>query len=85
MLGDIVLVDVDIVAVCVEGRVEDERSIHERTRINQAASLTNLHFLDIKDEASIEDVESHCTLTTKEKDLIVRDLVSKAHVRGNPV
>ena len=85
MLGDIVLVDVDIVAVCVEGRVEDERRIHEGTRIHQAASLTNLHLLDIKDKASIEDVEGHCTLTTEEKDLIVRNLVSKAHVRGNPV
>ena len=77
--------DVDIVAICVEGRVKDKRRIHEGTRINQAASLTNLHFLHIEDKAAIEDVESECTFASEEQDLVVSDLMGKAHVAWHPV
>jgi len=77
--------DVDIITVGIEIRVENERCIHKRTRVDQATSLTNLHFLYIKDEASVEDVESDGTLTTEQQDLVIGDLMSQTHVRGHPV
>ena len=85
LLGDAVLVHVDVIAVGIEAAVEDERRVHEAARINQTASLTNLHLLHIEDEAAIEDVESKCTFPSEEQDLVVGDLVGQAHVAGHPV
>lgn len=76
---------VNIIAVGIEIGVENKRRIHKRTRVDQAASLTNLHFFDIEDKAPIEDVESDGTLATEQQDLVVCDLVSQAHVGGHPV
>ena len=76
---------VDVVSVGVEVRVEDEGRVHERAGVHQTAPLTNLHFLNIEDEAPVEDVESRRAFATKEDDLVVGDLMSKAHVGGHPV
>lgn len=76
--------DVDVVSVCVEGVVEDERGVHEATRIYETTPLTNLHFLNIEDEAAIENVESESAFATKKNDFIVSDLVGQAHVGGHP-
>ena len=71
---------VDVIAVGIEAAIEDEGCVHEAARIHQTASLTNLHFLHIEDEAAIEDVESQSTLSTEEQNLVVSDLMGKAHV-----
>ena len=80
LLRDVVLMHIDVIAIGVEARVEHQRCVHERTRIHKAASLTNLHLFNIENEASIEDVESRCTFTTEQKDLVISDLVSQTHV-----
>ena len=85
LLGDAVLVYVDVIAVGIEAAIEDERRVHEAAGINQAASLTNLHFLHIEDETAIEDVESKCAFPSEEQDLVVGDLMGQAHVAGHPV
>ena len=66
---------VNVVPVGVEAIVKHQRGVHKRTWIHQTASLTNLHFFHIEHKAAVEDVESHCTLATKEKNLVVGDLV----------
>ena len=76
---------VDVVSIGVKVGVEDQGRVHERTGVDQAAPLTNLHLLHIEDEAPVEDVEGRRALATEEDDLVVSDLVRKAHVRGHPV
>ena len=76
---------VDVIAVGVKARVEYQWCVHERTRIHEAASLTNLHLFHIEDETSIEDVESCGALATEQKNLVVSDLVRQSHVRRHPV
>ena len=77
--------NVDVIAISIKTAIEDQRRVHEAARINQATSLTNLHFFHIEDKAAIEDVESECTFASEEQDLVVRDLMSKAHVARHPV
>ena len=84
LLRDVVLVDVNVVSVGVQVMVEDQRSVHEAARIDKAATLAHLHFLDIEYEAPVEDMEGGGTLPTEQQDLIIGDLVSEAHVAGNP-
>lgn len=74
-----------VISVCIETLIEHKRRVHERTRIHEAAPLTNLHFLDIKDIAPVENVEGGRTLSTEEKDLVVSDLVSQAHIGRHPI
>ena len=50
--------DVDVIAIGVEGVVEDEGRVHEAARVDQAAPLTNLHLLNVKYEAAVENMES---------------------------
>ena len=65
LLRDVVLVDVDIIAIGVQIVVEHKRSIHEGAWIDKTSTLFNLHFLHVEDKTSIENMESHCTLSTK--------------------
>lgn len=64
---------------------EDKRSVHEATRVHEFALFANLHLLDVEYEHATEDLESDGTLTTKDQDLIVSDLVCEAHVARNPL
>ena len=75
---------IDVVAISVEALIEHQRSIHERAWIHEATSLTNLHLLNVKYEASIENVESHCALASKKKYLVVSDLMRQTHIRWYP-
>jgi len=77
--------DVNIVSKSVEASFEDQRSVHKGAWVNQAASFLYDHLLNIKDEATIENLESDCTLTSKYHYLIVIDLMSKTHVAWNPL
>ena len=65
--------------------VEHQRRVHEAARINQAASLTNLHFFYIEYEATVENMESRSTLATEQKNFVVSDLMGQSHIRGNPL
>ena len=56
-LLDVVPMNVDIVAVRIKATVEDERSVHERTGIDERAMLTHAHLFDVEDIAPIEDLE----------------------------
>lgn len=75
LLRNVVLVDVDIVSKGVEITSENKRSVHEWAGINKLTFLFDFHFLDIEYEASIENLLSQSTLTSKNDDLIVGDLV----------
>ena len=76
--------DVNIVSICVHVSAEYQWSIHERARIDKFAFLSNLHFLHIKNEASVEDLLSQSTLTAKNDDFIFSNLISQTHVTWNP-
>ena len=58
LLGNTVLMNVNVIAVSIKTAIKHKRCVHEAARINQASSLTNLHFFNIEDKAAIEDVES---------------------------
>lgn len=64
--------------------IEYERCIHERAWVDQASSFLDDHAFEIEDENSIKDLEGEGTLTSKDHDFFVSDLVSVAHVGGNP-
>lgn len=76
---------VRIVSICVETSVENQRSVHERARVDKTATLTNLHFFNIKNEATIENLESHRAFASKYHNFIVSNLICKTHVRWNPL
>ena len=50
----------DVIAISVETPVEDQGCVHEGTGVDKTAPLLDLHFLDVKYEASIEDLECQC-------------------------
>jgi len=76
--------NVRIVTISIETSVENQRGVHERARVHKTATLTNLHLFNIEDKASIENLESNCTFTSKYHNFIVSDLISKSHVSRNP-
>jgi len=47
--------------------------------------FTHAHLLNVKDIASIEDLEHHGTLSTENHDFLLGDLMCEAHVGGHPV
>ena len=85
LLWNVVLVDVNVVTVSVQVGVEHKWSVHEGAWIDETASLTNLHLFDIEDEASVENVECCCGLSTEKQDLVVSDLMSQSHISRHPV
>lgn len=84
LLWDVVLVDVNVVAIGVEAVVEDQRSVHEAAGVDKATTLAKLHFLNVEHEAAVEDVEGSCALSTEQQNLVIGDLVGEAHVAGHP-
>lgn len=58
--------NVNIITISVEATVEHKRRVHERTGVNQTALFSDLHLLDIKDKASVEDLESQGRFAAKE-------------------
>lgn len=84
LFWDGILVDVDVVSIGVEVVVEHEWGVHEWARVHEGASLIDLHLLNVKDEHSVEDLESQSTFTSKDHDLLVCDLVSQTHIGWNP-
>jgi hypothetical protein len=76
---------VRIISIGVETSVENQGSVHERARVDKTATLTNLHFFNIKDEATIENLESHSAFASKYHNFVVGDLICKTHVRRNPL
>lgn len=85
LLGDVVLMDVDVVAVGVEALVENKRRVHKRTWINKASTFANFHFLNIEDETTVEDMEGCSAFATEQNDFVVSNLVRQAHVGGHPL
>lgn len=75
---------INIVAIRVETPIEYKRSVHERTWINEGATLPNLHLLNVKHEAPIEDLERQGRFTTKDQNFILCNLVGQSHVRWHP-
>lgn len=75
MFGDLVLVDVDIVSESVEVAAKHERCVHERAWVNELAFLLDFHLLDVQDEAAIENEEGQRTLTSKDEDFVIGNLV----------
>jgi hypothetical protein len=57
--------DVDVITISIQAVVEYQRQIHETTRVDQAASFANSHFLNVKHEHSVEDLESDSALATE--------------------
>lgn len=76
--------DIRIVSISVQTSVENQGSVHERARVDKTATLTDLHFFNIEDEATIENLESHCTFASKYHNFVISDLICKAHVCRNP-
>jgi hypothetical protein len=76
---------VRIISIGVETSVENQGSVHERARVDKTATLTNLHFFNIKDEATIENLKSHSAFASKYHNFVVGDLICKTHVRRNPL
>jgi len=76
--------DIDIVSECIHVASKDEWSIHEGAWINELTFLFDLHFLNVEQETSIEDLLSQGTLSSKDEYLIVSDLVGKTHVTWDP-
>jgi hypothetical protein len=85
LLGDRVLMDVDIVTISVQAVVEHKRSVHERARIDKTTSLMNYHLLNVEYEATVEDLESDGTLSSEDDDFLISDLISKTHISRNPL
>ena len=85
LFSNAVLVNVDIITKCIHVSTKYQWSIHEWTWINKLSLFLNLHFLDVEYEASIEDLLGNGTLSTKNHDFIVCDLVRKTHVSWNPM
>lgn len=77
--------DIRIVSISVKTSVENQGSVHERARVDKTATLTNLHLFNIEDEATIENLESHCTFASKYHNFVISDLICKAHVGRNPL
>ena len=77
--------NVNVIAIGIETVIEDQWCVHKRTRIHQAASLTNLHLFNIEYEAAVENVESHSTFPTEEQNLVIGDLMGQAHIGGHPL
>ena len=48
--------DIDVIAISIDAAVEDERRVHEAAWVNQLALFSDLHFLDVEYEASVEDL-----------------------------
>lgn len=76
--------NVDIVAISIQASVKYQRSIHEWAGVDKTTSLTNLHFFNIKHKASIKDLECQCWFTSEDQNLVISNLVSKAHIGRHP-
>ena len=85
MLRDIVAVDIHIVSISVEIVVEDKGRVHKGTRVNKTSSFLDLHLFNVEDKTSVEYLESDRALSSKQNDLIVRNLVSQTHVGWHPI
>jgi len=77
--------DVNIITEGIERATEDEGRVHKAAGVNQLSAFLDLHLLDVHDEATVEDLLSQSTLTSKDDDLVVRDLVGQTHVAGDPL
>ena len=84
LFGNLVLMDVNVVAKGVQITSKHKRSVHERTGVNKFTFFSDLHLLHIEYEASVEDLRSQCTLSSENHDFIVGDLVCKTHVPLDP-
>ena len=84
LLRDVVLVNINVIAIGIEIAVEHQGRVHEGARIDKTSSLLYLHLLHVENKTSIENMECHCTLASKQNNLIVCNLVSQTHVRWHP-
>jgi hypothetical protein len=80
-----ILVDVDIISVSIQGMVEYQRCIHKRARVHHGATFFDHHAFKVKDEDSIKDLERKCALSSKYHDLLICHLKSIRHVSWNPL
>lgn len=84
LLGDGVLVDVNVVPVSVKGVVKHERGVHEGTRVHQGTPLKHFHLFYVENKHAIEDLESQSAFASEYHNLLVRYLVSQTHVPRDP-
>ena len=75
----------DVIAVGVQAPVENEGRVHKRTWIDQTASFPQLHLLDVKHEASVEDLEGQCGFASKDQDFVFCNLIGQTHVSWDPL
>ena len=76
--------NVDVITISIKAVVEYQRRIHETARVYEATTLAELHLLDVKHEAAVEDVERSSTLAAKKQDFIVCNLVCETHIAWYP-
>jgi hypothetical protein len=69
-------VDIDVVSKSVKRMVEHKRCVHKAAGVNESALLNDGHLLNVKQEASIEDLEGQSRFASEDQDLLIRDLVS---------
>ena len=85
LLRDMILVDIDIVSVSIQGMIEYQRCVHKGARIDHGAALFDNHAFKVKDKDSIEDLERKSTLSSEYHDLLICDLISIRHVSRDPL
>ena len=76
---------VDVVSVCIETPIEDQRSVHETAWVDETATFSDRHLLHVKHEAAVEDLESQGRLASEDHDFVLCDLVGQAHVGRHPL
>lgn len=85
LFSNVILVDVNIISKSIQVAAEHQRGVHEGAGIHKFSPLSNLHFLDVEYETSIEDLLSDSTFSAKDHDFIVCNLVGKTHVSRDPM
>jgi len=75
----------DVIAVGVQTPIENQWRVHKGTGVDKTSPLLDLHLLHVKHEASIEDLERQCRLSTKYYDFVLRYLICESHVGRHPL
>ncbi len=80
-----ILVNIDIISISIQGMVENQRCVHKRARVHHGAAFFDHHALKVEDKDSIEDLERKSALSSEYHDLLISDLISIRHVSGDPL
>ena len=85
MLGNVIVVNVDVIAERVQVTAKNKRRVHETARVHKLAFFADLHLLHVEHEATVENLERDRTLTAEDEYLIISNLIGKTHVAGDPL